>query len=182
MEKKEYIITPEELKATGRPIGGVDNKQLLAYIVEAEQMLVKPILGDTVFMTLKKNILQINYTDTNEEDNLDVYRTLLHGGHYTDADKTEHYFLGLHTAIAYYVYAQNIMVGDFQSTRYGMVVKNDDYSQHLSSKERSDAYNNALEVANRYMQECVDYCISVGLIEAKGRNYLSGSVTIRKIG
>ena len=182
MEKMEYIITPEELKATGRPIGGVDNKQLLAYIVEAEQMLVKPTLGDAVFMTLKKNIYDINNGDVSTTDDYTAYRTLLHGGQYKDANDVEHYFLGLHTAMAYYIYAQNIMVGDFQSTRFGMVVKNDDYSQHLTPKERSDAYNNALEVANRYMQECVDYCLSVGLIEAKGKKYLSGSVAIRKIG
>lgn len=180
MERTEYIITPEELKTTGRPIGGVDSKQLLAYIIEAEQMLVKPTLGTTIFMTLKTKIAEID--EAVEGDELFVYKTLLHGGTYFDADEESHCFLGLHAAMAYYIYAQNIMVGDFQSTRYGMVVKNDDYSQHLTAKERSDAYNNALEVANNYMQECVDYCISTGLIETKGRSRLSGSVTIKKIG
>ena len=179
MERMEYIITPEWLKNIGRPMGKVDEKQICAYIAEAEQLLVKPVLGAALLVRIKE---YINTPDTAETEDAERYALLLDGGTYTDADEAIHSFLGLRMAISYYVYAQNIMVGDYQSTRYGMVVKNDDYSDRLSAKERSDAYNNALEVAQQYMKDCVDYCISSELIEEKGKNKWAGSVRIRKIG
>lgn len=169
----------------------MDSAQLEAYIEEVEQMFIKPSLGDELFLKL----LFGNY---NHEDIR--YKILLDGGLYGDDiadsvtlselsdDTTERetygnrYLTGLKTAISYYVYAQNIMTGDYQSTRYGMVVKQNDYSNPLSSKERSDAYNNALEVANDYLRDCVAYGNQTGLIKSSRRAHGSGSVRIRKIG
>ena len=92
--------------------------------------------------------------------------------------------MGLKVAISYFVYAQNVMTGDFESTRYGMVIKDGDYSTRISSKERSDCYNNTLEVANYYLAECVKYCKVKKLITTKtNRSVVStGGMTIRKIG
>lgn len=171
MERTASIINPEWLKEIGRPMGNIDNRQVMAYIAEAEQLLVKPVLGDALLIALKE--------DSIEDER---YTLLLDGGVYEAEDETIHSFMGLRMAVAYYVYAQNIMVGDYQSTRFGMVVKNDDYSDRLSAKERSDAYNNALEVAHQYMDDCVEYCKSAGLLETQGKSGWSGSVTIRKIG
>lgn len=200
MPQQEHLITVEALRKTGRPIGKVDNAQLEAYIEEVEQMYVKPTLGEELFLTL----LFETYDKTDER-----YDILLNGGCYRGAERVDpcscespiiddygnevdgnehdvsqdtHYLTGLRTAMSYFVYAQNIMTGDFQSTRYGMVVKENEYSNHLSSKDRSDAYNNALEVANNYLRECVAYAKNVGLLKASIRAYNSGSLRIRKIG
>ena len=197
MRQRVHLATPETLRKTGRPIGKVSNEQLEAYIVEVEQMFIKPTLGDELF-------LKLLYGDYDSEDTR--YQILLDGGTYreekkgcgcddelpvieeTEDDEEEdilpdtRQIMGLRTAISYFVYAQNIMTGDFQSTRYGMVVKENEYSSHLSSKDRSDAYNNALEVANNYLRECVVYCKAVGLIKTSRRAYGAGSVRIRKIG
>lgn len=90
---------------------------------------------------------------------------------------------GHRVALSYFVFAQNLMSGDIESTRFGSVIKNDDYSSRISSRERSDAYNNAMEVANAYLQECVAFCREVGLIKVVGKTKLAvGGVTIRKIG
>ena len=184
----------------GRPIGKVDNAQLEAYIEEVEQMYVKPTLGEELFLALL--FRTYDATDTR-------YDILLNGGGYKGAERVDpcscdapliddygnevdsteqevspdtRYLTGLRTAMSYFVYAQNIMTGDFQSTRYGMVMKENDYSSHLSSKDRSDAYNNALEVANNYLRECVAYAKEVGLLKTTRRAYNSGSLRIRKIG
>ena len=91
--------------------------------------------------------------------------------------------MGLRVAISYYVYAQNVMSGDFESTRYGMVLKDSDYSSRMSSKERSDCYNNALEVANTYLKDCLRFCKVKGLVENKSlSSSRTGSIVIRKIG
>lgn len=160
-------------------------------------MYIKPVLGDELFLAL----LFQNYDASDTR-----YDILLNGGSYRGAERVDpcscntpliddegndvegeelpdtKYLTGLRVAMSYFVYAQNIMTGDFQSTRYGMVMKENEYSSHLSSKDRSDAYNNALEVANTYLRECVAYAKSVGLIKASRRAYGSGSVRIRKIG
>lgn len=183
----------EVLRRKGRPLGKVSNEQLAAYIEEVEQLYIKPSLGDELFLALL-------FRDYDASDKR--YNILLDGGTYREEKKTcgcpesveeteddeenalpdTKYLMGLRTAISYFVYAQNIMTGDFQSTRYGMVVKENEFSSHLSSKDRSDAYNNALEVANNYLRECVVYCKNVGLIKRARRAYGSGSVCIRKIG
>ena len=60
-------------------------------------------------------------------------------------------------AISYFVYAQYVMDGDFQLTRAGVVIKDNSYSSHISSKERSDCYNNALTAANGFLNEVKDF-------------------------
>lgn len=167
----QHLLTLDELRKLGRPIGKMDDDKLEAYLTEAEQMYVKPCLGDELFLSLFGNC---------EEDRV---KLLLDGGVYDDRNGKPHSFLGLKVAISYFVYAQNVMSGDFQSTRYGMRLKEDDYSARISSKERSDHYNNTLEVANCYLNECVAYCKSVGLIATRGNVSASpGGITIRKIG
>lgn len=168
----EHLLTASEASTLGRPIGKVDEARLLAYITEAEQMNVKPVLGERLFKRL------LDEGDTDE-----TLIMLLGGGTYTDADGQPHTFTGLKTAMAYFVYAQNVMSGDFQSTRFGMVVKNGDYSTALSSKERSDTYNNAIEVASFYLDECVSYCKEMGLFaNVRRKSVATNGCTIRKIG
>lgn len=167
----EHLTTLEAIRTSGRPIGKVDDARLTAYLTEAEQTFVKPLLGDALFL----DVLAQGY------DNED-YATLLNGGTYETEEEEKRSVIGLTTAISYYVYAQVIMTGDFQSTRYGMVVKQNDYSRQMSDKERSDAYGNTLEVAHNYLRECVRYCKDKKLIKKPGKVKGVGNVRIRKIG
>ncbi len=169
----QHLVTPQEVVHLGRPIGTVDHDRLLAYISETEQLNIKPVIGTPLFLKL---------LDDNEDRDprLD---TLLKGGTYEDERNGVMSFVGLKVTIAYFVYAQNVMSGDFQSTRYGMVLKDGDYSSHISSKERSDCYNNTLEVANAYLRECLAYCKSTGLISKTGKpTAFTGGIRIQKIG
>lgn len=166
-----HLINLQELPKLGRPIGKVEPEKLEAYISETEQLYIKPTLGTKLFLSL----LADPASDAR-------YNVLLEGGIY-EAGKEVRSVVGLKTTIAYFVYAQNVMSGDFQSTRTGMVFKENDYSSRISSKERSDHYNNTLEVANAYLKECVDYCKSVGLIQRGGApSAMFGGIRIRKIG
>lgn len=177
-----HLLTIDELKTMGRPIGKVSEDKLNAFISEAEHLHIKPILGDELFLALLK---ETGIEDETQRDS--AKQTLLNGGTYYVNKGCENEqirsFLGLKVAIAYFVYAQNLMVGDVESTRYGSVIKSGDYSDKLSSKERSDAYNNTLEVANAYLQECVAYCKAVGLIKSSGKQKVAfGGITIKRIG
>lgn len=167
----EHLVTPQEIVNLGRPIGKVEDTKLLAFITEVEQLYIKPTIGNELYLSLLKS------------PHSPEHHTLLYGGTYIDKGGSTQLFMGLKTAIAYFVNAQNIMSGDYQSTRFGIVIKDGDYSQRISSKERSDFYNNTLEIANMYLRECVRYCKCVGLINNPGKVKASlGGITIRKIG
>lgn len=166
------ISTIEDIRQSGRPMKTVSEDRLIAYIEEVENLYVKPVLTDALYNKI-----------LTEGINKEPYKTLYYGGEYNDKKNIYHQFMGLCAAISYYVYAQNIMSGDFQATRYGMVIKDNDYSQPLSDKNRSAAYNNALEIASCYLNDCVAYCVAKGLIDsAKRRTRGTGGVRIRKIG
>lgn len=168
-----HIAEISDLRALGRPIGKVTEEKLDAFITEAEQLFIKPVLGDELFYRLLSD-------EAATDDSLQL---LLGGGQYTDEHGVLHGFMGLKVSLSYFVYAQNIMSGDIESTRFGAVIKNGEYSTHVSSKERSDAYNNALEVARAYLQECVAYCKHAGLIKRAGKTrHAVGGITIRRIG
>lgn len=178
----KHLIRTDELKTLGRPIGKVADEKLNAFISEAEQLHIKPILGDELFLSLLEEVDKEDDSQKNP-----VKQTLLNGGSYYTEKGTEreaiHSFMGLKVALSYFVYAQNLMVGDIESTRFGSVIKNDDYSNRISSKERSDAYNNTLEVAKAYLNECVTYCKANGLIRAAGKPVANiGGITIKRIG
>lgn len=178
----KHLLTTKELRELGRPIGKVAEEKLLAFINEAEQLHVKPIIGDTLFLNLIKEVEK-----TNDEEKDQALQLLLNGGTYMQNEGCQNEevrsFSGLKVVISYFVYAQNLMVGDIESTRFGSVIKNGDYSNHVSSKERSDAYNNTLEAANAFMKECVIYCRDKGLIKTVGKPTATfGGITIKRIG
>ncbi len=177
-----HLIELAEIKKLGRPIGKIDNTKLEAFVTEAEQLNIKPVLGDKLFMEL---LAEVEKPETEEKD--EVKQMLLKGGSYTinegREDETIRSFVGLKVALSYFVYAQNLMVGDIESTRYGNVIKDGDYSSHVSSKARSDAYNNTIQVANAYLKECVLYCREKGLLKTVGKAVAAiGGLTIKKIG
>ncbi len=169
----EHLTSPNEVVKLGRSIGGkVDQERMLAYIIEAEQMNIKPVLGDKLML----DILQ--HGEENEK-----YQVLLNGGTYTANDGGIYSFVGLKCCVAYFVFAKNVMVGDFQTTRFGTVLKESDYASHISTKERSDCYNDTLEVANSYLRDCLRYCSHVGIPTGNiGSQRASGGIKIRKIG
>ena len=128
-----HLITTTEIRTLGRPIGKIADDKLNAFITEAEQLHIKPILGDDLYLKLLK---EVEETDESKRD--PDRKMLLAGGSYYTDEGTEneeiHSFMGLKVVISYFVYAQNLMVGDIESTRYGSVIKNGDYSNQRSAQ------------------------------------------------
>lgn len=168
------LITINEAKTLARPINAkVSDDKILAYIRECESQYIKVALGDDLY-----NDLRVASPSGYDDKQL----LLMNGGTYTNKCGKTRIFDGLKVALAYYVYAKNVMSGDVESTRYGMVVKEDTYSSHINNKDRATCYNEALQVADSYLADCVVYAKSVDLIECgASRTASSGSVTIRKI-
>lgn len=178
----EHLITIEELRQLGRPISNqIDDEKILSYIYETERLSIKPVLGDELFAKVLKAASQWKQGDIEED-----IKMLLNGGEYTDCNGQYHIFSGLRMAMSYFVYAQYVMDGDFQLTRAGVVIKNSDYSSHVSSKERSDCYNNALAAAQGFLAEVKEYIRHAFPEYWKKRGSNAGSphnaITIKKIG
>lgn len=150
------------------------NDKLLSYIMEVEQSIIKQAIGDSLFKDL--------HDPAKQEEG--PYSTLLCGGEYTDKCGSFRSFSGLKVSIAYFVYVKTLMTGDIESTRFGFVQKDGQYSQHISSAQRSAAYNDAMEVAQCYLRECIDYCRVYNLIKTceVRKGAASGGCIIRKIG
>lgn len=178
----EHLITIEELRRLGRPISKqIDDEKLLSYIYETERLSIKPVLGDKLFSDVLAAASKWEQEDIEED-----MKKLLEGGEYTDCNGQYHIFSGLRMAMSYFVYAQYVMDGDFQLTRAGVVMKNSEYSSHVSSKERSDCYNNALAAAQGFLKETMEYVHHAFPDCFKERRGNAGSphnaLTIRKIG
>lgn len=165
------IATPQDVRSLGRPLGKISDDKVLAYIMEVEMTIVRKMLGDVLYLELcEKGISNLD----------DDKRILVEGGKF---DNGSRFVTGLLTAIAYYVYAQNVRTGDFASTRYGMVVKEDQYSTPISSKERAEIADGVTVIAEEYMRECIEYCRFVGIAVkgiSQGMNTTAGCI-IRKI-
>ena len=169
---KETIITVEEARTLARPLSMNDDK-VRPYIVEVEQTQIKQSLGASLFRDLH-----------NEEiANKEVLSVLLNGGEYEDSCGNLRIFAGLKVAVAYLVYVKSLMSGDIESTRYGFMQKDGQYSQHISNEQRSAAYNEAMEIAQCYLKECMDYCKSKKLIKPleSRRGIANAGCIIRKI-
>lgn len=176
------IISIEDLKMFGRPMSNLGSDQkYYAFITEVEMLYIKPTFGDDLYLTLVENANNVNPSD-------ERIKILLEGGVYKPADYGKNdgnrfYLEGLKKCIAYYVFSQHIMSGDYESSRYGFVVKNNDYSDKISDKQRSNYYNNIIEIAKGYLNDCIKFCKISGLIRSKGKSLSKmGGITITKIG
>ena len=139
-----YLITADEVgKLTRGMSDHVAGDKVEAYIRESENMDVRPALGDALFLDIKKNP--------------DKYGALLNGGEYKSGCGGVRMMVGLKSALAYYSYARLVKNGDGNVTRFGYVNKDYEYSERPEFKEKLQAYNDAFDVASRYMKECMDF-------------------------
>lgn len=82
---------------------------------------------------------------------------LLNGSTWTDCGGIAHRHKGLRTALAYYAWARATRASVVTATRFGAVVKQDDYSRTSSAQERQAAYGEAFAIADHYLSEVVEF-------------------------
>lgn len=143
----EHLITNKEIGALARPVSrNIDDARLLVCIEEAEQIDIKPTLGDALLLKILDN----------DEGK---YDELLAGSRYEKG-----VFKGLKAVVAYYAYARLIRISDTNVTRYGIVSKDDEYSTRIGEHERNKQVADARNVADRYFSECLSYMRYKGFI------------------
>lgn len=141
----EYVglITPEELSKLTR-MSYIDDDKARCFIDEAEQNDVRSKLGDPLY----------GYICSHVDDLYD----LLAGCTYETQCGDTRYHAGLKKALAYYAYSRLIVGGNIELTRAGMVNRDSDYSYHSDIGERQQTSRETAAIADRYLNEVLDYC------------------------
>lgn len=168
----QTLISANEARTLARPVGRMADDKVLRFVEEVENLHVFPRLGYELMSNLHDKALE------------EPYKTLLEGGEWVDRCGHKHRTEGVKKAEAYFTYAKIVMYGDFESTRYGMVSKDGDYSTHISAQERSACYSESLSIAQTYLAGCVAYARDKGLLanDRAGASTATGGVKITKIG
>lgn len=144
------LIQTYEVSELARECGSEDSLILKA-IEESELNDIRPAIGDIAYSSLKKD--------------MEKYDLLLDGGEYDAPCGGVRMFVGLKTTLAYYTWARLAKTSPYNLTRFGFVVKNDDYSSRPEWSERQAAYNDAYSIADSYMRDCLEYIKAVGLFD-----------------
>ena len=138
------LITLQDINTLARPCTA-DADLADAFIAEAQRSDVRPRLGDAIY-------LQLATADANTQ-----VQFLRDGGTWTDSDGRQHLLIGVKTALAYYALARITRDGNIQATRYGAVVKDENYSAEAENAERNRQYRELFAQADDYMTECLEY-------------------------
>lgn len=129
---EQLLITSAKIKQY-RPTAELPEDRIGPFILEAQQLDVKPMVNELLYYDLCKNF----QTSLNQK--------LLDGGEYIYQDNT-YYFEGLGAVIAYYTLARFIRANPLHIVSYGIVTKNSAQSTP-ATPEMINAEVNALKSA-----------------------------------
>lgn len=163
----QHLITTNDVVLLSRGMSvHVDESKISVYLREAENIDIKSALGDALFIDIRNNP--------------EKYSLLMDGGMYETKCGEKKLFAGLKTTLAYYTYARIIKNGDGNVTRYGYFNKEDKFGSRPDFKEKLMAYNDAFDIAAKYMQECLEFLsankdtyplFKKGRVRANGNSY-----------
>ncbi len=149
----------------------IDEYRINSAVMEAQNIDVKPLINEQVYIALIEG-------DTVPDN----YLPLMNGCIYT-YNSLKYKFEGLKVAIIYFAYARLIKGLDNSISAGGFVQKTNDFSTHSSIKERMNAANEAEEIGNCHLKECLDYLTRNNDLFPEFRNYLLKSKsTFRALG
>lgn len=134
------IITTSEITTLARPCYA-DSAVAQRAIDEAEIADIRPRIGTALYNALTDERCEI----------------LLNGGDYADERGKLHSFVGIKTALAYYAYARIVKQGGITVTRFGVVRKDDEYSESAALNDRLAVANDCFAMADEMLLGCLAY-------------------------
>ena len=145
----DNLLTATQARNLCRPISiHYPDANIETYIGEAEQLDVKPLLGEQMYIDLSEA-----QTGTTLSANQVL---ILDGGGY-EVDGKKYVFSGLKKAIAYFTYGRIIRNSDGQLTRYGFINKDTLESDRPQLKEKLVAAGDAEKTGNAYLNEVLQF-------------------------
>ena len=152
------ILSSEQALALTTKNQGVKPDSVTAYTEQAEALIVKPALGDDLYIDL------VNYVDSDRTPANSLLDNLLDGGEYTTPTGKKRSFAGLLIAIAYLSKARYSVGLRYSVTDYGSKLKE---SAESSNPEPGEIQRDAARheaVGLTYLNECKAYaeCMLTG--------------------
>lgn len=146
-----HLTTIENIKSNTRFVSKhLEDSRITPYIKESEQINIKPIIGDALYIDL------LAYLEAQDKTEFPNYSILLNGGEYISSNGSRR-IEGIIEALNYYTWARIVKNNNYTVTRFGLVNKEDQYSNNADLKERLVVEKDALSIADRYLQECIEY-------------------------
>ena len=163
----KLLITREDIDRECRPCNAQD-ALVDRCIEEAQNLDIIPAIGADWWLRV---------LDRND----DAVATLLwEGGIYRDTCGNAHIFAGLRKALLYYAYGRIVRSSGGVATRFGFVVKADQYSDSADLQAKVQAYNEAFANADTYKAQCLAY-LNTSETCCK-RKMVNNRLSVKKIG
>ncbi|WP_321479772.1 hypothetical protein [uncultured Bacteroides sp.] len=142
----EHLMQPNEILSLSRPTSvHVQEEDINIFIDESEQMDIIPAIGAELYLDLLANL----------DDK--KYAMLLDGGYYEGLKGEKKIFKGLKTSLAYFVYARLVKNDGKILGQSGFLSHNDEYGSKIEDKQKYATYNDAMNVAKRYLSDVLEY-------------------------
>lgn len=148
----KHLTTVDKVKEDGRfsTSSHIDDSRFEKAIADSEQLYIKNQIGDSLFLNV------VEYVNADDKTDYPDYSILLNGGIY-EGNNGKKSFVGLIETLNCYIYANLIKTNSFHLTRFGFMNKQDDYSDHVSVKDRIVQENHHLSIADSYLKDCILY-------------------------
>ena len=177
MDKNKHLISLDEFLQLARPASKhIDKDEVEAYIREAEDLHIVPLIGVELFGVLVSASLSSELDDNQ--------KTLLRGGVYDDGcGCAKKPCAGLKRAVAYLAYARMVAANGGIVTRTGYMAHDDTYSSRVDDKNRANARRDVQNMADYYLGQCVEfYNVTYGASCCGGNGHRGTLVRIKSIG
>lgn len=146
---KRVIITLDDVKAL-RPTAELDGQRWEPFALEAQDLDLRPVLGDSLYFDLMSK--WFNTVDTMYSS----YQTLINGGSWTYGGDTI-YFDGLKPFVVYKTLARFIQNNPVNITRFGVVNKVVNGSQPVDAQIIRQVVNEMNSNAQTYQNQILLY-------------------------
>lgn len=127
----------------------INEIRVSASIKEAQNFDLKGVLGDSFFYEI-----ETKYNDTPPD--ADIVK-LVEGGTYIGCDGNTVSFEGLAMALKYYTLARFRKKQQINDTNFGVVIKNDNYSQPLDNAILMSSINDAKASGQGYLNAAIKF-------------------------
>jgi len=144
-----YIITIQDFFEEFGISPNINDNRVTASIREAQDFDIKQAIGAALFQDI---LVKYN---TSPKDALAA--KLVEGGTYVDCNGNTIAFAGLGMALKYYALARFRVKQPINDTRFGVVRKNDQYSESLENKQLMQSVLDAKSAGAGYVQEALRY-------------------------
>ena len=141
MISEPQLITSAQIKEYKDISDNIDSiNRIDPYIIQWQRTVLRPFLGNSFYMTFLQNLSDQRFQE------------LLNGISGSDG-----FFYGIKPAISYGAYALLLLNQNVNVTRFGMVKKLNEFSEHLDSKELTRLHASAQSMSDFYLRDALAY-------------------------